>query len=128
MTLKGEVEKEILNFSESGWKLIKLNPKFQKENSYITAELSKTWQPYLASGDRFDHSRDQVGVRLQQTFGLNEPNSDRQYLREERIEDLRYLNMNDNDYKEYFEYRLLSDLEHRPGILYLHALKMQSCG
>ncbi|MBK8394824.1 MAG: hypothetical protein IPL26_06195 [Leptospiraceae bacterium] len=123
LTLKGEVEKEILNFSESGWKLIKLNPKFQKENSYITAELSKTWQPYLASGDRFDHSRDQVGVRLQQTFGLNEPNSDRQYLREERIEDLRYLNMNDNDYKEYFEYRLLSDLEHRPGILYLHALK-----
>ena len=112
-----------ITFSESGWKKIKLNPKFVNEKSYITVQLSKTWQPYLAKEDRFDHSRDEVGVRLQQTFGLDEPLSDKQYLREERIEDLRYVNMSDKDYEEYFYYRLLSDFEHRPGIRYIHALK-----
>ena len=123
VTLSGEGEKEEIVFAEPGWKKIKLSPKFQNQYSYITAELSKTWQPYLASGDRFDHSRDEVGVRLQQTFGLDKPLSGMQYVREERIEDLRYLKMSDKEYEEYFYYRLLSDLEHRPGIGYIHALK-----
>ncbi|MBP7280174.1 MAG: hypothetical protein KBA66_01260 [Leptospiraceae bacterium] len=123
LTLSGEGEKEEIVFAEPGWKKIKLSPKFQNQYSYITAELSKTWQPYLASGDRFDHSRDEVGVRLQQTFGLDKPLSGMQYVREERIEDLRYLKMSDKEYEEYFYYRLLSDLEHRPGIGYIHALK-----
>ena len=60
---------------------------------------------------------------LQQTFGLEKPLSNMQYLREERIEDLRYLTMSDIDYTEYFNYRLLSDFENRPGIRYIHALK-----
>ena len=123
LTLLSQTQKDEITFSESGWKKIKLNPKFVNEKSYITVQLSKTWQPYLAKEDRFDHSRDEVGVRLQQTFGLDEPLSDKQYLREERIEDLRYVNMSDKDYEEYFYYRLLSDFEHRPGIRYIHALK-----
>lgn len=118
----GEIREDFV-LNETGWKKIKLNSKFQKTNSIITAELSNTWLPYLAKEDRFDHSRDETGVRLQQTFGLERPFSGMQYTREERIEDLRYKNMTNEEYEEYFEYRLLSDFEHRPGIRYIHALK-----
>ena len=123
LTLHSEGETDVLVFTEPGWKKIKLNSKFQKQYSFITAELSATWKPFLAKEDRFDHSRDDVGVRLQQTFGLDRPLSDMQYVREERTEDLRYINMTDAEYEEYFTYRLLSDFEHRPGIRYIHALK-----
>jgi hypothetical protein len=108
---------------ESGWKKIKLNEKFKDAKSFLTAKLSATWQPYLAKEDRFDHSRDEMGVRLQQTFGLEKPLSNMQYFREERTEDIRYLTMSDSEYTEYFNYRLLSDFENRPGIRYIHALK-----
>ncbi len=123
LTLASEGESETFSFTQPGWKKIKLNPKFKKQYSFITAQLSKTWQPSLAKEDRFDHSHDEVGVRLQQTFGLEEPLSNMQYVREERIEDLRYLKMSDAEYEEYFQFRLLSDFEHRPGIRYIHALK-----
>ena len=95
LTLHSEWETDVLVFTDPGCKKIKLNSKFQKQYSFITAELSATWKPYLAKEDRFDHSRDDVGVRLQQTFGLDRPLSDMQYVREERTEDLRYINMTD---------------------------------
>lgn len=46
-----------------------------------------------------------------------------QYTREERLEDLRYLEMSDLEYSKYFNFRLLEDRALRPGIGYLIALK-----
>lgn len=115
------VQKEII--ARPGWIKLRLNADFKNKDFPITAELSKTWQPYQAKEDRHDYSRDELGVRLQQTFGLDSPLSDMHYEREERSEDLRYTNMSDSDYREYFNYRLLSDLQSRPGIGYIYALK-----
>lgn len=121
--LSSEDKSDTIVLKEVGWKKVKLNEKFKGEKTFLTAKLSATWQPYLAKEDRFDHSRDEMGVRLQQTFGLEKPLSNMQYFREERTEDIRYLTMSDSEYTEYFNYRLLSDFENRPGIRYIHALK-----
>ncbi|HNI89491.1 MAG TPA: hypothetical protein PKX55_15140 [Leptospiraceae bacterium] len=123
LTLSSQGLEEKYSFQDTGWKKVVLPFKFQSKENKITASLSNVWYPFQAKEDRFDHSRDEVGVRLQQTFGLDRPLSGMQYKREERIEDLRYISMSDEEYKEYFEYRLLSDFEHRPGIRYIHALK-----
>ncbi len=108
--------------SKTGWTKIKLDSKI-KIGSFAKAVLSDSWIPNEASEERKDYSYDILGVRLQQTFGLEKPLNDMQYVREERIEDLRYLNMNEDEYKKYFEYRLLSDFATRPGIRYLLALR-----
>ncbi|MCB1190588.1 MAG: hypothetical protein H7A23_19965 [Leptospiraceae bacterium] len=115
--------KQVEKFASSGWKRIQLKSEFIQQKSLVTASLSNTWIPYEAKEDRFDHSKDMLGVRLQQTFGLEKPENGQQYTRVERLEDLRYIGMNDSDYENYFYFRLLDDLEHRPGIAYLHALK-----
>ncbi|MBE7413428.1 MAG: hypothetical protein L6Q54_06500 [Leptospiraceae bacterium] len=116
-------ESQILEFTKSGWIQIYLDEKFFLSKEQVTVTLSDTWRPKNAKEDRFDHSNDDVGVRLQQTFGLEEPLRDMQYVREERSEDLRYVGMSDAQYQKYFEYRLLDDFANRPGIAYLHALK-----
>lgn len=129
---KGELEVNITNlsgksqqlkFHKPEWVRVQLKPEFIQDGSTVTLELSNTWLPYQAKEDRFDHSRDSLGVRLQQTFGLEKPLSNMQYVREYRMEDGRYITMDDSNYREYFYYRLLADLETRPGIVYLHALK-----
>ncbi len=114
---------QMLDFAKPGWTHVRLDEKFYAENIPVTATLSNTWRPKDAKDDRFDHSNDEMGVRLTQTFGLEEPLSDMQYVREERSEDLRYIGMGDDEYRKYFTYRLLDDFAHRPGIAYLHALK-----
>lgn len=112
-------------FSEPGWKKILLGNFFDSGDPGlpITAELSTTWIPYYAEGENKDWNYDRLGVRLQQTFGADLPRSGMQYTREERLEDLRYLNMSDLEYSKYFNFRLLEDHDQRPGIGYLVALK-----
>lgn len=115
-------DSQILEFDSPGWKRILLDPKFLKRPSPVTAELSRTWVPYFAEAENKDWVYDELGVRLQQTFGAEVPRSGMQYTREERSEDLRYLGMNEKEYREYFFFRLLSEPEKRPGIGYLVAL------
>lgn len=105
-------------FPESGWKKISLPQKWQKDG-WVEVELSSVWYAYEADGFLKDYHRDPMGVRLTQTFGLETPKKNHQYIREERTEDLRYIGMSDDDYSEYFFFRLLQDLHLRPGILYL---------
>lgn len=105
----------------SGWKEFRIPSKYL--NKFITIELKKTWRPNLASGDRFDYAREEKGVRIQETFGLESPRQNYHIYREERSEDLRFLKMNRNEYREYFEYRLLSDRHLRPGMVTLHIYK-----
>ncbi|MCB1158911.1 MAG: hypothetical protein H7A25_20310 [Leptospiraceae bacterium] len=109
-----------LRFTKSGWKRVVLPTSLKNHTSYIRAELSSTWVPYKASGSLFDYSYDEMGVRLQQTFGTEIARRGLQYKREERKEDLRYKNMTENEYKKYFTFRLLKDPERRPGIAYLY--------
>lgn len=111
-------------FVKPEWAHIVLKEEFFQPKISVTAELSATWRPCDAGEERFDHQREEMGVRLQQTFGLDVPAQNMHYTREERSEDIRYANMSEKEYREYFQYRLLSDLEHRPGIAYLHALKV----
>lgn len=111
------------DFDTPGWKRILLDKKFlEKDRSFITAKLSRTWIPYYAEPENKDWVYDRLGVRLQQTFGDELPRSGMQYTREERSEDLRYVGMSDSEYREYFYFRLLAEPEHRPGIGYLIAL------
>ncbi|MGQ2799275.1 hypothetical protein ACT54M_02290 [Leptospira santarosai] len=110
------------SFSEPGWKKILLDS-FGDSILPITAELSNTWIPYYAEGENKDWNYDRLGVRLQQTFGTDLPRNGMQYTREERLEDLRYLEMSDLEYSKYFNLRLLEDRALRPGIGYLIALK-----
>jgi hypothetical protein len=111
------IQKE--SFTSSGWKKITLKEKVK----FLKCKLSNTWIPFQATEDRFDYAREKMGIRLQQTFGLEYPQSEKHYLREERSEDLRFQNMSDSEYDEYFYFRLLSDVEKRPGIRYIWALK-----
>ena len=114
---------QTISFTKSGWYKIVLDKKFMEDNTRVTVVLSNTWVPNLAKEDRFDHSEDNMGVRLQQTFGLEKPFQNQQYTRERRMEDDRYINMEDDQYEKYFYYRLLDNLPNRPGIAYIHALK-----
>ncbi|MDX1961160.1 MAG: hypothetical protein SFU98_21505 [Leptospiraceae bacterium] len=116
----GKVQ-EVL-FTQTGWKKIILDKKFLNQE-LVTCKLSSTWKPVNASEDRFDYAREDLGVRLTQTFGLENSKSDYHFIREERSEDLRFGSMSDKEYEEYFYYRLLSNPEKRPGIGYLYALK-----
>ncbi len=117
---KESVQEEV--FSSPGWKKIILKKDFHPE-AEISAELSSVWIPYLAKEDRFDYAREEMGVRLQQTFGMERPKQNLHSKREERSEDQRYEKMSRENYREYFYYRLLADPEKRPGIGYLTALK-----
>ncbi len=112
-------------FADPGWKKILPDRTFSdgSENVPITAELSNTWTPFYAGGENKDWNYDSLGVRLQQTFGTDVPRNGMQYTREERLEDLRYLNMSDLEYSKYFNFRLLEDYDKRPGIGYLIALR-----
>ncbi|TGL58929.1 hypothetical protein [Leptospira sarikeiensis] len=120
-----------IEFSSPGWKKIVLNPAFldlpNKNNDHpemVQAELSQTWVPYFAGPEHKDWSRDELGVRLQQIFGMEDelPSLDRQPVREERIEDLRYSKMSEKEYEEYFYFRMLTDLKKRPGLGYIQVL------
>ena len=106
--------------SSSGWQKVLL-PVSMKD-CFVSATLSDTFEPRNATGVLFDYNKMKLGVRLQQTFGLEKPLQNRMYEREERLEDLGYASMSDPEYDEYFYYRLLSDPEKRPGIAYLVAL------
>ncbi len=112
-------------YTTSGWKQVVLDEEFFQEEAYpfLTVELSHVWYAYEADGFLRDYHRDPMGVRLTQTFGLEEPKKNVHYTREERLEDLRYVDMDDKTYREYFFYRLLEDLEKRPGIRYLYEIQ-----
>lgn len=107
---------ETKNFAKPGWTKIQLDA---RHAGAIKAELSTTWSAFEGTGFLKDYHWDPMGVRLTQTFALDEPIQDAQYVREERTEDLRYLSMDDDRYEEYFYFRLLEDLHLRPGIRYL---------
>ena len=107
-------------FPTPGWKHIS-SPVFSAQN--VTARLAKTWQPIESQGHLFDYLHDRLGVRLPQTFGRQNPPSGLYFHREERLEDLRFDQMTEREYKSYFNEYLLKDPEKRPGIAYLHALK-----
>ncbi|AOP36659.1 hypothetical protein A0128_21670 [Leptospira tipperaryensis] len=111
-------------FTDPGWKKILPDRTFAdgSENFPIAAEVSNTWVPFYAEGENKDWNYDSLGVRLQQTFGADIPRNGMQYTREERLEDLRYLDMSDLEYSKYFNFRLLDDYAQRPGIGYLIAL------
>lgn len=108
--------KETKVFHNPGWNKIYLD---ERHSDVIRAELSQTWLATESAGFLKDYHFDPMGVRLTQTFGLDKPIQNAQYNREERTEDLRYLNMNDSDYEKYFYFRLLADFHLRPGIRYL---------
>ncbi|GBF51935.1 hypothetical protein LPTSP4_34730 [Leptospira ryugenii] len=110
-------------FHSPGWKQIFLQKKFQSTEGIIRAELSKIWYAHEAAGAYLDYHRDPMGVRLPQTFGLEEPLQGQQYIRPKRTEDFRFIGMPDKEYESYFAYRLLQGLEKRPGIGYLVALE-----
>ncbi|MCB1179922.1 MAG: hypothetical protein KDK36_20260, partial [Leptospiraceae bacterium] len=113
------IQKEI--YTTPGWKKIILNEN-ASEKDLITIELSNSWKANEAIGDRFDFHRDEMGVRLQQNFGERIPNRIYHIYREERKEDRRYLNMSEDEYKEYFYYRLLDNFDKRPGLTYFHSI------
>ncbi|TGM06530.1 hypothetical protein [Leptospira jelokensis] len=115
--------KLVVELREPRWTKIHLDPAFFRENKQITATLERVWFAHEASGAYLDYHWDPMGVRLEQTFGLEEPKSGVQYIREPRTEDFRYNGMDDETYTRYFYYRLLEGLEKRPGIGYLVALK-----
>jgi hypothetical protein len=115
--------KQVETFESAGWKKIFLEPRFFDFKEIITAELSQVWYAHEASGAYLDYHYDPMGVRLQQTFGLDIPPSAEQYKRPIRSEDFRYEKMSDDTYETYFYYRLLQGLEFRPGIGYLVALE-----
>jgi hypothetical protein len=112
----GKLLQEI-EFYKPGWQRIILNKEISN-SEYITAELSNIWYAFEALEDRKDFHRDEMGVRLQQTFGLDKPREGLQFEREPKKEDYRYETLNTDEYQEYFEYRLLSSPEIRPGIVY----------
>nr|WP_243393305.1 hypothetical protein [Leptospira perolatii] len=127
---------QVFEFQSPGWKNIILKDEFYRNSvqeeaeisekvekwPLVTATLSSTWVPFYASEENKDWNYDLMGVRLQQTFGSVPPRSGMQYTREERSEDLRYINMGDREYESYFHFRLLSEPEKRPGIGYLRVL------
>ena len=92
------------------------------EDQMITAKLSQIWYAYQAQEDRLDFHRDEMGVRLQQNFGYGFPPPQQHFERPPRKEDFRYENMNFEEYKEYFFYRLFSHPEFRPGIIYFSSI------
>lgn len=102
-------------FTEPGWKQIHLENFSPGEQ--IICELSETWIPFDASGDRFDYAKEPMGVRLQETFGLDSPKRDYHIVREERSEDLRFKGMTEAEYRDYFQFRLLQDRDKRPGLV-----------
>ncbi|XDD52279.1 hypothetical protein AB3N59_18225 [Leptospira sp. WS92.C1] len=112
-------------FTEPGWKKILLTESFfmKSDDTLVTAELSNTWTPFYAEGENKDWNYDRLGVRLQQTFGMDAPRDGMQYTREERLEDIRFIGMSDLEYSKYFNFRLLDDYPQRPGIGYLIALR-----
>lgn len=115
LVFSSEKNREERVFTEPGWQKIQLDniPYGMK----VTCELSDTWIPYEATGDRFDYAREPMGVRLQETFGLESPRANYHVLREERSEDFRFEGMNEDDYAEYFRFRLLQDRDRRPGLV-----------
>ena len=115
-------KKEEYLFKNPGWKLI--SSALFIPGKTVKAALSDTWEPFESSGFRFDYLHDKLGVRLQQTFGFDNPANDKYYQREERIEDLRFLGMSNEGYKQYFYEYLLKDAGKRPGIAYLNALRI----
>ncbi|MCU0824498.1 MAG: hypothetical protein MUF77_07630 [Leptospira sp.] len=113
---------QTIPLTKSGWMKVELDPNFSMD-SLVQAELGRTWLAYEASGAYLDYHRDPMGVRLEQTFALDRPPAGEQYIRRRVTEDNRYNGMSDEDYRRYFQYRLLDGLEFRPGIGYLVALK-----
>lgn len=105
-------------YQTPGWKKIHLNPELLTYQQ-VKMVLSSVWIPAQATGERFDYSREEMGVRLQQTFGSEKPRRDIYFQRQERLGDLRFKDMDENEYREYFFYRLLQDAHKRPGIAYL---------
>lgn len=116
----GELREE-KKFMEPGWKKVQL--KNFPIGSMITCEISKTWKPVEAGGDRFDYAREDMGVRLQETFGLEFPERNAHTVRQERLEDLRFRNLSEPEYKEYFQFRLLQDRDIRPGLVTMSLYK-----
>ncbi|TGN19732.1 hypothetical protein [Leptospira idonii] len=112
-----------ISLQKPGWKKVELDESFFHPLLPITAELSHVWYANQAEGAYLDYHYDPMGVRLQQTFGLEHPKENGQYIREPRTEDFRYLQMTDAEYERYFYFRLLEGLEVRPGIGYLVALE-----
>ena len=102
-------------FSKTGWQRVKLQNFIVGDR--VTAELSETWIPYKATEDRFDYAKEEMGVRLQETFGLESPHKNFHIIREERSEDMRFETMTEEDYSNYFQFRLLQDREKRPGLV-----------
>ncbi|EOQ87042.1 hypothetical protein LEP1GSC202_0130 [Leptospira yanagawae serovar Saopaulo str. Sao Paulo = ATCC 700523] len=115
--------KQIVELNQPRWTKIQLDPAFFRAKKQITATLARVWYAHEASGAYLDYHWDPMGVRLEQTFGLEKPKNGVQYIREPRTEDFRYSGMDDETYTRYFYYRLLEGLEKRPGIGYLVALK-----
>ncbi len=118
-----KIVSQTISVNKPGWNLFALNPEFFDSTELIQAELSRTWKAFEATQPYLDYHYDEMGVRLPQTFGLVAPRQNEQYLRALRSEDIRYVSMSDSDYEKYFQYRLLQDLEKRPGIGYLVALE-----
>lgn len=118
----GETKQTIV-LKDPRWTKLELDPAFFQNQKQITATLEKVWYAHEASGAYLDYHWDPMGVRLEQTFGLEEAKSGVQYIREPRTEDFRYNGMDDKTYTRYFYYRLLEGLDKRPGIGYLVALK-----
>jgi hypothetical protein len=112
---------EIFEFKDTGWKQILL--KNFGVGDFVNAELSDVFIPFDAEGDRFDYAKEEMGVRLQETFGLDKPRQNYHVIREERSEDLRFLNMTEKEYEEYFQFRLLQDREKRPGLVTMQLYK-----
>ncbi|TGL16065.1 hypothetical protein [Leptospira meyeri] len=119
----GTTHQEI-TLTREGWVRLYLDPQFFQEKKLVTVKLERVWFASQATGAYLDYHFDPMGVRLEQTFGLEEAKSGIQYEREPRTEDFRYLGMKDEEYRKYFQYRLLEGLEKRPGIGYLVALKL----
>jgi hypothetical protein len=109
----------LVQFDRAGWTKVQLPEEFFDNSQPVRAKCNKVWYPNQAKGFLKDYHRDAFCVRLTQTFGTTTPRTNLQYFREERIEDLRYEGMSEEEYREYFFYRLFSDSEARPGIRYL---------
>jgi hypothetical protein len=116
---RGDMEEFILK--DVGWQQIVI----QKigEGDKVRAELSATWKPIHALGDRFDYAREDMGVRLQETFGLDTPHKNFHVVREERSEDDRFVTLTEREYEDYFHFRLLQDLDSRPGLVAMQLYK-----
>ena len=106
-------------FNRSGWQKVEISDSFFSKNRKITARLSAVWSPL--PGDIRQNGVTNIGVRLQENFGIRKFSPDLNRNRRRFIEDSQFDGMPKEEYDKYFT-RWLKNMPNDPGMIYLEAL------